>query len=302
MCAKTVLVTGANTGIGYALCKLLATEHGCSVLLGSRTKSKGEKAVADIKKLAPNASVELVEIDVSSDESVAAAAAAVKAKGVTLYGLVNNAGVGLNTSGDIIETNFKGPIRVTEAFLELIQDGGRIVNVSSGGASSWVRQQDEATKKFYSNPDISKEALVADVAKQAAGSEGGWPGTYGLSKAGLTAYTLYQAKAYPHLTCVCEASVCGVPSRRWRKCAAKTLDTRRSLSPGFIQTNMTKGFGAKLTPEEGCVSSLHALFGDVTSGWYYGSDAKRSPLTCCRDPGTSEYEGEENPDPTRYNN
>ena len=85
--SKTVLVTGANTGIGYALCKLLATEHGCSVLLGSRTKSKGEKAVADIKKLAPNASVELVEIDVSSDESVAAAAAAVKAKGVTLYGL-----------------------------------------------------------------------------------------------------------------------------------------------------------------------------------------------------------------------
>ena len=202
MSAKTVLVTGANTGIGYALCKLLATEHGCSVLLGSRTKSKGEKAVADIKKLAPNASVELVEIDVSSDESVAAAAAAVKAKGVKLYGLVNNAGVGLNTSGDIIETNFKGPIRVSEAFLQMIQDGGRIVNVSSGGASSWVRQQDEATKKFYSNPDISKEALVADVAKQAAGSEGGWPGTYGLSKAGLTAYTLYQAKAYPHLTCV----------------------------------------------------------------------------------------------------
>ena len=104
---------------------------------------------------------------------------------------------------------------MTEAFLQLIQDGGRIVNVSSGGASSWVRQQDEATKKFYSNPDISKEALEADVAKQAAGAEGGWPGTYGLSKAGLTAYTLYQAKAYPHLTCV-------------------------SLSPGFIQTNMTK--------------------------------------------------------------
>ena len=80
---------------------------------------------------------------------------------------------------------------MTEAFLELIQDGGRIANVSSGGASSWVRQQDEATKKFYSDPDISKEALEADVAKQAAGSEGGWPGTYGLSKAGLTAYTLY---------------------------------------------------------------------------------------------------------------
>ena len=55
MSAKTILVTGANTGIGYALCKLLATEHGCSVLLGSRTRSKGEKAVAEIRALAPAA-------------------------------------------------------------------------------------------------------------------------------------------------------------------------------------------------------------------------------------------------------
>ena len=167
------------------------------------------------------------------------------------------------------------------------------MNVSSGGASSWVRQQDEATKKFYSDPDISKEALVADVAKQAAGSEGGWPGTYGLSKAGLTAYTLYQAKAYPHLTCVCAAQCL---SRRWRKCRQNLRRAQVSFSRLYSNMNMTKGFGAKLTPEQGCVSSLHALFGDVTSGWYYGSDAKRSPLTCCRDPGTPEYEGEENPD------
>ena len=104
------------------------------------------------------------------------------------------------------------------------------MNVSSGGASSWVRQQDEATKKFYSNPDISKEALEADVAKQAAGAEGGWPGTYGLSKAGLTAYTLYQAKAYPHLTCVCAASVCGVPSRRWRGVGAVKPSIRAGRS------------------------------------------------------------------------
>ena len=279
MSTKTVLVTGGNSGIGFALCKLLVTEHSCAVLLGARDRAKGEKAVADIKALTgPMASVELLEIDVSSDASVAAAAAAVKAKGVTLYGLVNNAGVGLKTSGDIMNTNFKGPQRVSEAFLELIQDKGRIVNMSSGGASSWLRQQDPATKKLYSNPDITLEALNAAVAKPVAADDGGgWPGVYGLSKAGLTAYTLYQAKAYPQLTCV-------------------------SITPGFVQTNMTKGFGAKLTPEEGCKSSIHTLFADVVSGYYYGSDAKRSPLTCCRDPGTPEYQGEEDPDPTTYNN
>jgi carbonyl reductase 1 len=65
---------------------------------------------------------------------------------------------------------------------------------------------------------------------------------------------------------------------------------------------MTKGFGAKLTPEQGCVSSIKCLFdSSVVSGYYYGSDGLRSPLTCTRDPGTPEYGGEPNPDPAIYN-
>ena len=64
---------------------------------------------------------------------------------------------------------------------------------------------------------------------------------------------------------------------------------------------MTHGYGAKLTPEQGTVSYLRCLFGEVTSGHYYGSDGLRSPLTVTRDPGTPEYEGEENPDAAKYN-
>ena len=64
---------------------------------------------------------------------------------------------------------------------------------------------------------------------------------------------------------------------------------------------MTKGFGANLTPEQGCESSLKCLFGEVTSGYYYGSDGLRSPFTVTRDPGTPEYQGEANPDPLIYN-
>ena len=52
------------------------------------------------------------------------------------------------------------------------------------------------------------------------------------------------------------------------------------------------GFGAKLSPEQGCVSSIKCLFAPVTSGWYYGSDGLRGPLTMTRDPGTPEYQGE----------
>ena len=76
-----------------------------------------------------------------------------------------------------------------------------------------------------------------------------------------------------------------------------------SLSPGFIDTALTKGFGAKLGPEEGTVSCIKCPFGDVVSGYYYGSDGLRSPMTRTRDPGMPEYEGEdeETIDRAKYN-
>ena len=98
---------------------------------------------------------------------------------------------------------------------------------------------------------------------------------YGFSKAALNALTLIQARTYPNILVT-------------------------SLSPGFIDTGMTKGYGAKLTPEQGCVSSIKCLFGSVITGCYYGSDGLRSPLAVGRDPGTPEYQGEINPDPAKY--
>jgi NAD(P)-dependent dehydrogenase (short-subunit alcohol dehydrogenase family) len=282
--SKTILVTGGNSGIGAALCKLLATEHACRVLLGARSPEKGEKAKADIVAKYPDAKIDVVTIDVASDSSVAAAAAAVKAMGVTLYALVNNAGLGLaqadndaHNTAAVMNVNYAGPKRVTDAFVPLIQpDGGRVVNVSSGAASAWVKGQDAATKKLYSTPGLTQAQLDASVAKEVAAGNVGWGDGYGISKAALTALTLVQAAAHPKLVVV-------------------------SLSPGFIMTPMTVGYGAKLSPEEGCKSSIKCLFGDVVSGLYYGSDGLRSPMTVSRDPGTPEYAGEDDPDPAKYN-
>jgi len=279
---KSVLVTGGNTGIGLALCKLLVQDHNCHVFLASRNMERGTEAVNSIKETvgAEKAkNIELVQLDVCDDESIAAAAKLIKSKGVSLYGLVNNAGVGLQTSkgpDGIIETNYYGPKKVTEAFLDLMDaKEGRVVNVSSGAASMWLRKQDEKTKKLFSSADTTIDELEAAI-KENLSAQNFTMGGYGLSKAGLTALTLIQAKANPNLVIT-------------------------SLSPGFIATNMTAGYGAKLTPEQGCVSSLKCLFGDVTSGCYYGSDGLRSPMTVTRDPGTPEYQGEENPDASKYN-
>jgi len=149
------------------------------------------------------------------------------------------------------------------------------VNVSSGAASMWVRKQNEETQALFSSQDITFEVLDAAVQKHLKASNFTFNG-YGLSKAALTTLTIAQANNFPDLKIV-------------------------SLSPGFINTNMTAGYGAKLTPEQGCRSSIKCLFDEVTSGYYYGSDGLRSPLTCTRDPETPEYQGEENPDPAKYN-
>ena len=281
---KSILVTGGNSGIGLALCKILVTEQSCFVYLGSRSAEKGAAAVARIVDAFPSAAgkIEFLQVDVSDDASCVAAAAALQSKGASLYAVVNNAGVGL-AHGDvggvetILNTNFLGPNRVAEALIALVDpQEGRIVNVSSGAASMWLKTQDAATKALFSNPDLTFEVLNAAVLSCVAAGNVGMGGGYGLSKAALSALTLIQARKWPHLKVV-------------------------SLSPGFIDTPMTKGFGAKLTPEQGCVSSLKCLFLPVTSGFYYGSDGLRSPLTMTRDPGTPEYQGEADPDPSVYN-
>merc|ERR1712086_124728 len=194
-------------------------------------------------------------------------------KGVKLYALVNNAGIMKAEADLVMTTNFKGPKLVTDALVGLIDKSeGRIVNVSSGAASMWLRHQDAETKKLFTNPDVSLEELEAAVNQNVAAKNFKMGNGYGLSKAGLCALTLIQAKAYPNLKVT-------------------------SLSPVFIDTPMTKGYGAKLTPEQGCLSSLKCLFGQtVKSGYYYGSDGLRSPLTVSRDPGTPEYQGETDPD------
>lgn len=271
---KTILVTGGNAGIGFALCRQLLVNHHCKVIMGSRNKERGESSIQKIITEHPETkdNLSLLQIDVSNDASVQEAANYLKENNVQLYALVNNAGVGLNAGGDILNVNFYGPKRCTDAFIDIIQE--RIVNVSSGSASMWLRNQNDDVKNLFTSKTSTFNELKNAVEQHlpSASMSG-----YGLSKAGLTAYTIQQSIEFPNLICT-------------------------SLSPGFIQTKMTDGFGATLTPEEGTVSLIKCLFSnDVVSGYYYGSDGLRSPLTCTRDPGTPEYGGEENPDPSKYN-
>ena len=161
---KHILVTGGTSGIGLALCKLLVRDHGCYVYLGSIDQTNGVTALKKILQEVPDKSnqIEVIQIDVLDDQSCVSAAKTLEDKGVKLYALVNNAGIMYAEPDVVINTNFKGPKRVTDALIGLIDKSeGRIVNISSGSASMWLRYQDSTTKFFFTNPDISFEDLEA---------------------------------------------------------------------------------------------------------------------------------------------
>ena len=125
---KRILVTGANKGIGLAIVtKLLQDFPDTYLLLGSRDVGRGQAALQQVVEQLGDAGkerVELIQIDVTSDESVKNAVEAIKAKhgdSEPLFGLVNNAGGMSESPRGIVDLNTYGLRRVCEAFLPLIQ-------------------------------------------------------------------------------------------------------------------------------------------------------------------------------------
>jgi NAD(P)-dependent dehydrogenase (short-subunit alcohol dehydrogenase family) len=141
---KTVLVTGANKGIGRETARRLA-ELGMTVLVGARDRTRGEAAIEGLRKHARD--VHLVLLDVADEPSVVRAAAEVAERFGRLDALVNNAGISLGAASPskqsleamhhIFATNVFGPIAVTQQFLPLLEKApaARIVNVSSSVGS-----------------------------------------------------------------------------------------------------------------------------------------------------------------------
>ena len=130
---KSILVTGASTGIGRNLAETLA-ESGYHVYAGAR-KDK------DLAALEAIDNITAVRLDVTKQDQVDAVVKMIEAKGTGLYGLVNNAGVG--GGGEVVETpiedqtfvytvNVEGVYRTTKAFAPLvIESKGRIVTTGS---------------------------------------------------------------------------------------------------------------------------------------------------------------------------
>ena len=171
----TTLITGANKGLGFETARqLIAAGH--TVIIGSRDADRGRRAADEL-------GTQMVLIDVTDDASVAAAANRVAADG-GLDVLINNAGIAVrddaaeataDTMRTVFDTNVFGLVRVTHAFVPLLQRSVSpvIVNVSSGLASL----------SRVSTPDTPAYA---------------YPGVaYPASKAAVNMVTVQFAKAFP---------------------------------------------------------------------------------------------------------
>ena len=138
---RLAVVTGANTGLGFETARVLAA-RGASVVLAVRDTEKGKRAAAAIAGAAPGANVTVQPLDLTSLDSIRAAAGELRAQHPAIDLLVNNAGVMFpprQSTRDGFElqfgTNHLGHFALTGLLLEqmLPVPGSRVVTVSSLG-------------------------------------------------------------------------------------------------------------------------------------------------------------------------
>lgn len=130
---QAVLITGASTGLGRAMAELLASK-GHFVYAGARK----DKDMAELNAIE---NIQAVRLDVTDQQQIDAAVATITEAGRGLYGLINNAGVGIVYPLAIVPmselewlmaVNLYGPVRVTQAFAPLIiESKGRISTTGS---------------------------------------------------------------------------------------------------------------------------------------------------------------------------
>jgi NAD(P)-dependent dehydrogenase (short-subunit alcohol dehydrogenase family) len=170
---RTAVITGANTGLGYETAAALAAK-GAHVVLAVRNLDKGKEAADRITNATPGAGVAVQELDLTSLESVRAAAEQLKSNHDAIDLLINNAGVMFtprSTTKDGFElqfgTNHLGHFAFTGLLLDrvLAAKGSRVVTVSSQGHRfvRGIRFDDIQWERDYSRVRAYGQSKLANL-------------------------------------------------------------------------------------------------------------------------------------------
>ncbi|MED6159761.1 hypothetical protein PIB30_045230 [Stylosanthes scabra] len=288
---RYAIVTGANKGIGFGICKKLASSGGVVVVLTARDEKRGLEAIERLKKECNLSDDTLLfhQLDVTDPPSVASLAAFVKTRFGKLDILVNNAGIpggivnGENVlrrkrgeltgwthwniivrqnyelAEESVETNFFGAERVTEALLPLLHlsTSPRIVNVSSAMGVLKHIPNEWARGVFEDIDNLTNEKLGNVLReflkdyKQGLLESKNWPIV-------VSGYTMSKAALNAYT----------------RMLAKKFPNFRvNCVCPGFVKTDLNENTGF-MSIDEGAESPvrLALLPNDAPSGQFYSVD------------------------------
>jgi NAD(P)-dependent dehydrogenase (short-subunit alcohol dehydrogenase family) len=139
MQGKICLVTGANSGIGKATALGLA-QMGAAVVMVCRDRARGEEAQREIKMKSGNEAVDLLQADLSSQQSIRQLADTFRQRYPHLHVLINNAGAGFTQRQESVDgvemtfaVNYLAPFVLTNLLLDVLKNSAptRIINVDS---------------------------------------------------------------------------------------------------------------------------------------------------------------------------
>lgn len=179
---QTILITGANRGIGLELTKQFLQAGGARIFAACRQPA----AAADLNALAQRYgdAIALLQLDITDETSIQAAVAAVATRSDALDLLINNAGIAGDESGRIlgklqarelsrvISTNAVGPLILTQAFRALLQasDKPRVLMISSGlgsltnaGGNSYAYRMSKAAMNMAARVLAMDEAMAGVI-------------------------------------------------------------------------------------------------------------------------------------------
>ena len=255
---KVILVTGGNVGLGKQSVLEYARHGPAEIWLGARNLDKAEQAVTEIKSQVPDAPpIKVLEMDLSSLESMKRAAGRVLAETERLDILMLNAGImgvppGFTKDGYEVQfgTNYVGHAFLVKLLLPLLENTAtlpdsdvRVVTLSSRAHHTYT----------------PKDGILFDVLKTNGETQGTYE-RYGQSKLAIILWTKQLAMLHPQLTFA-------------------------SVNPGTVRTNIMRGatgapwfirmlskLAEKMVPpvEEGVKNQLWATVAkQVRSGEYY---------------------------------
>jgi NAD(P)-dependent dehydrogenase (short-subunit alcohol dehydrogenase family) len=184
---RTIVITGANSGIGQVAARELARQ-GARVIVACRSREKSQPVVEEIRREAGNDRVELVALDLGDLASVRACANELLGLGCPIHVLVNNAGLagqrGVTRDGFEVQfgTNHLGHYLLTRLLLDRIVASGpaRIVNVSSAShynarKPDWAalrqRTRSLTAMREYSVSKLANVLFTKELARRLEGTK-----------------------------------------------------------------------------------------------------------------------------------